>query len=1336
MSYYDFEREFYNRINNLKANLVARPLILGGVTSSGGGVGGPPGGFIGYLPQTRVTYDLSELAILDVPISGASLIDNLNHIRYRIDTLENADSGHVIVFDEVELTQRAKLTFSGTGVTVIDNAITGSTDVVISGVSASGGGHTIQDEGSNLSQRTKLNFTGTGVTVTDDVINDATVVDISISGGANIAYTDVSNIFTESNSFKGVNIGIGSGTGSNNTSVGNTNLSNNTTGDYNVAIGKKAMQFNTIGGSNVAVGYGALNWGTENDNNIAIGLWALSNATNADSNVAIGNQVASNITTGINNIAIGDGANAGDTGEFNIGIGAGAFADLSSGDNNIAIGRYAGEELTTGNYNTFIGYGAGSNALQKVDAENSIAIGKDAYTTQSNQVVIGNASISELTLGNGEKITLSGTLFLVGDTTITNLGNVTITNPQEDDVLQFNGSTWVNAQVAISGGSGDVATDNIWSAAGDLAVGTGNNSASVLSVGISGYILTSLGNDVSWEAPAIGFSGAPSTAQFVTLATDSSLSNERVLTAGSGISITDSGAGNSVTISANLTVLDDTFLKLDASNSPVLGELTVKEDGVNAFKVESFTDVPVTSLLFPFDSDLEGWVKYNTYFLTWAENGWTHSRYTTEYFIWNSTTSRGGTYGCGEIYTGGGANPCPTAEWNVCYSTHKIVATGDTLTWYEKLSCPYGTVDVLGGFVYTDGTKRGTLWAGGTHDWTQRTVTVPAADNGKTIAYLVLGIRLEGPLESVYANYLYIDQVEYSHIASPKICLQVDTTSYETKIEQLFINCVDGVQPILLDSTTVNTNFNADMLDGYHSSDFATEGFANPMTTQGDLIYGGTAGAATRLAKGSATQVLTMNSGATAPEWKPVISGISVVDTSTINLSTAAQELSASVIASGIVITELSSGSVEEGKILLSDGLGGVEWGIPSSGLGSVATDTIWENKGDLAVGTGNNTATVLPIGPVGYILTANPNEVTGVEWISAANLGGGVITVGNSYIDQAGGDSDTYGILIGNIDDSNTDFTVSQGSYLSGTLTTFLNGQLQTQGVTPSGDWIESVPASGIFTFNTAPLVGDIVTVMYKTEDIGTAPDNAYYVVTSGNAVLSNEKVLTAGSGISLVTDISTITINSTSPGDVASDNIWAALGDLVVGTGNNTAAVLPVGTDGYALIADSNEPTGLKWALISSGGIGNKYIDQAGGDSDTYGDLTGDINDSNTDYTVSQNSYVSGTLVVFRNGQLQTQGITPSGDWVENVPASGIFSFNTAPQTGDVLTAIYDAEALNYAPTDAYYVVTSGNGTLSNERVLTAGSGISISENSSTITINSTATADIDILAVQVFS
>ena len=44
--------------------------------------------------------------------------------------------------------------------------------------------------------------------------------------------------------------------------------------------------------------------------------------------------------------------------------------------------------------------------------------------------------------------------------------------------------------------------------------------------------------------------GAPSAAQYITLATDGGLANERVLTAGTGISLTDGGAGGNLTIAA------------------------------------------------------------------------------------------------------------------------------------------------------------------------------------------------------------------------------------------------------------------------------------------------------------------------------------------------------------------------------------------------------------------------------------------------------------------------------------------------------------------------------------------------------------------------------------------------------------------------------------------------------------------------------------------------------------------------------------------------------------------------------------------------------------------
>lgn len=92
---------------------------------------------------------------------------------------------------------------------------------------------------------------------------------------------------------------------------------------------------------------------------------------------------------------------------------------------------------------------------------------------------------------------------------------------------------------------------------------------------------------------------------------------------------------------------------------------------------------------------------------------------------------------------------------------------------------------------------------------------------------------------------------------------------------------------------------------------------------------------------------------------------------------------------------------------------------------------------------------------------------------------------------------------------------------------------------------------------------------------------------------------------------------------------------------------------------------------AYVDSRGSNSFQVDCSGGTSDTYGALSGSVNGSNTTFTVSLSKYVSGSLQVYLNGQLQTQG--SAEDWVETTPSSGTFTFNTAPQTGDIILAIY---------------------------------------------------------------
>lgn len=113
---------------------------LGGVSGPAGGFGAPPGGFIGQLPQTRVSYDEDELASLSTPASGMSLLDNLNHIRYRLDLVESGSS--ITVIDDNNLLAYADVdTIHFSGIALVVNDLgSGDIQIVVTATGSGGGG--------------------------------------------------------------------------------------------------------------------------------------------------------------------------------------------------------------------------------------------------------------------------------------------------------------------------------------------------------------------------------------------------------------------------------------------------------------------------------------------------------------------------------------------------------------------------------------------------------------------------------------------------------------------------------------------------------------------------------------------------------------------------------------------------------------------------------------------------------------------------------------------------------------------------------------------------------------------------------------------------------------------------------------------------------------------------------------------------------------------------------------------------------------------------------------------------------------------------------------------
>lgn len=78
------------------------------------------------------------------------------------------------------------------------------------------------------------------------------------------------------------------------------------------------------------------------------------------------------------------------------------------------------------------------------------------------------------------------------------------------DVSQWDGASWnvvdnIMGPAGADGADGaSLATDVLWAAAGDIVVATGNDAAAVLSVGSEGDVLTVVSGVPAWDAPAAG----------------------------------------------------------------------------------------------------------------------------------------------------------------------------------------------------------------------------------------------------------------------------------------------------------------------------------------------------------------------------------------------------------------------------------------------------------------------------------------------------------------------------------------------------------------------------------------------------------------------------------------------------------------------------------------------------------------------------------------------------------------------------------------------------------------------------------------------------------------
>lgn len=222
------------------------------------------------------------------------------------------------------------------------------------------------------------------------------------------------------NSGFGVDVLASCATGEYNDGFGCKALTNTTTGSRNKAFGQSSLLYNQTGNDNCAHGQEALIANLTGHRNNAYGNFSQYTSTNKSDNCSFGtNSLRNNAAD--ENCAYGNYSLFSNTaGTLGCAFGFHALSSNTAGSQNNAFGSYSLYGNTTGNFNAAFGhragYGAAGDEATSVDTyctflgpyasrsgavptatvlTNSTAVGNDAKVTKSDQMVLGNASVTE-----------------------------------------------------------------------------------------------------------------------------------------------------------------------------------------------------------------------------------------------------------------------------------------------------------------------------------------------------------------------------------------------------------------------------------------------------------------------------------------------------------------------------------------------------------------------------------------------------------------------------------------------------------------------------------------------------------------------------------------------------------------------------------------------------------------------------------------------------------------------------------------------------------------------------------------------------------------------------
>jgi len=146
------------------------------------------------------------------------------------------------------------------------------------------------------------------------------------------------------------------------------------------------------------------------------------------------------------------------------------------------------------------------------------------------------------------------------------------------------------------------------------------------------------------------------------------------------------------------------------------------------------------------------------------------------------------------------------------------------------------------------------------------------------------------------------------------------------------------------------------------------------------------------------------------------------------------------------------------------------------------------------------------------------------------------------------------------------------------------------------------------------------------------------------------------AGTGISVA--------SGTGPIPVVTNTVattFDAKGDLIVGTGADTFAKLTVGTNGYTLVADSAETTGLKWQAAPAGGKVLQVVSATTTSVTTIATTT--LTDTGITATITPTLSNSKILVIISVQGYLTRGVTAIGSGAQLLRGATAISTWTSP-------------------------------------------------------------------------